>query len=429
MSVTTAATVAPAKPRLRDVLASPKMLVIMVLGAASGFPNQVTESTLWAWLKDFGVSNTTIGIFSYVAIPYLLKPLWAPLLDRYPLPLLGRRRGWILVTQLMIAAAILALAVQDPASSLMPIALCALLIVFLSASQDIVIDAYKVDVATPADRGVIVAAANLGYRAAAWIAFALALVVADYFGWRIAFTMLAGVMAALSIATWLAPEPVQRFEPPRTLAESIVTPLRELFGTPNALVFVALVMLFKIGDAMALKFYTPFLMDIGFSKTEIGLLAKAIFTTTAIVGAVLGGIWMVRLGLLRSMLLFGALQAVSNLLYFALAQAGRDFPLMIAATGIDNLAGAMGNVASVALIMALCNVRFGAFQFAILSTFAMLPRYGLGGPAGWLADAAGWDTYYVVSFALGLPGVALVWLLRDRIQELDTRTSTTSPQA
>jgi PAT family beta-lactamase induction signal transducer AmpG len=429
MSVTTAATAVPAKPRLRDVLASPKMLVIMVLGAASGFPNQVTESTLWARLKDYGVSNTTIGIFSYVAIPYLLKPLWAPLLDRYPLPLLGRRRGWILVTQLMIAAAILALAVQDPASSLMPIALCALLIVFLSASQDIVIDAYKVDVATPADRGVIVAAANLGYRAAAWIAFALALVVADYFGWRIAFTMLAGVMAALSIATWLAPEPVQRFEPPRTLAESIVTPLRELFGTPNALVFVALVMLFKIGDAMALKFYTPFLMDIGFSKTEIGLLAKAIFTTTAIVGAVLGGIWMVRLGLLRSMLLFGALQAVSNLLYFALAQAGRDFPLMIAATGIDNLAGAMGNVASVALIMALCNVRFGAFQFAILSTFAMLPRYGLGGPAGWLADAAGWDTYYVVSFALGLPGVALVWLLRDRIQELDTRTSTTSPQA
>jgi PAT family beta-lactamase induction signal transducer AmpG len=389
----------------------------------------VTESTLWAWLKDFGVSNTTIGIFSYVAIPYLLKPLWAPFLDRYPLPLLGRRRGWILVTQLAIAAAILVLAVQDPSSSLMPIALCALLIVFLSASQDIVIDAYKVDVATPADRGVIVAAANLGYRAAAWIAFALALVVADYFGWRIAFTMLAGVMASLSIATWLAPEPVQRFEPPRTLAESIVTPLRELFGTPNALVFVALVMLFKIGDAMALKFYTPFLMDIGFSKTEIGLLAKAIFTSTAIAGAVLGGIWMVKLGLLRSMLLFGALQAVSNLLYFALAQAGRDFPLMIAATAIDNLAGAMGNVASVALIMALCNVRFGAFQFAILSTFAMLPRYGLGGPAGWLADAAGWDTYYVVSFALGLPGVALVWLLRDRIQELDTRTSTTSPQA
>jgi PAT family beta-lactamase induction signal transducer AmpG len=174
---------------------------------------------------------------------------------------------------------------------------------------------------------------------------------------------------------------------------------------------------------MALKFYTPFLMDMGFTKTEIGLFAKAIFTTTAIVGAVLGGIWMIRLGLLKSMLLFGMLQAVSNLLYYVLAGVGRDFPLMIAATAIDNLAGAMGNVASVALIMALCNVRFGAFQFAMLSTFAMLPRYGLGGPAGWLADAGGWQTYYLVSFAIGLPGVALVWLLRDKIRELDARNS------
>ena len=214
------------------------MLVILVLGAASGFPNQVTESTLWAWLKDFDVSNTTIGIFSYVAIPYLLKPLWAPLLDRYPLPLLGRRRGWILVTQLAIAAAIAVLAVQDPSGSLMTVALCALLIVFLSASQDIVIDAYKVDVATPADRGAIVAAANLGYRASAWIAFALALVVADHFGWRAAFMMLAAIMAAMSIGTWLAPEPAQRADPPHSLAESIVTPLKELFGTPNAIVFI-----------------------------------------------------------------------------------------------------------------------------------------------------------------------------------------------
>ena len=424
MSAPAAAEVpALAKPRLRDVLTSPKMLVILVLGAASGFPNQITESTLWAWLKDFGVSNTTIGIFSYVAIPYLLKPLWAPLLDRYALPILGRRRGWILVTQLAIAVAIVALAVQDPSASLMPIALCAILIVFMSASQDIVIDAYKVDVATSADRGAIVAAANLGYRASAWIAFALALVVADYVGWRAAFMMLAAIMAALSIGTWLAPEPAERFDHPHTLRESIVTPLKELFGTPNALVFIALVMLFKIGDAMALKFYTPFLMDMGFTKTEIGLFAKAIFTTTAIAGAVLGGIWMIKLGLLRAMLLFGILQAVSNLLYYALAGAGRDFPLMVAATAIDNLAGAMGNVASVALIMALCNVRFGAFQFAMLSTFAMLPRYGLGGPAGWLADAGGWQTYYLVSFAIGLPGVALVWLLRDRIRELDARNS------
>jgi PAT family beta-lactamase induction signal transducer AmpG len=190
---------------------------------------------------------------------------------------------------------------------------------------------------------------------------------------------------------------------------------------PSAVALIALIMLFKVGDAFALKLYTPFLMDMGFTKTEIGLVAKAVFTSTAIAGAVVGGIWMVKLGLLRSMLLFGVLQALSNLLYYAVALAGRDFPLMIAATAIDNFAGSMGNIASVALIMALCDPRFSAFQYALLSTIALLPRYGLGGPAGWLADNGGWDMYFVVSFLIGLPGVLLVWLLRDKVRALDAR--------
>jgi len=409
------------KPRLREVLASPKMLAIMILGAASGFPNQVTESTLQAWLKDSGSSNTTIGILSYVALPYLLKFLWAPLLDRFPLPFLDRRRGWILVTQLAIAATIAALAFQNPAESLLPVTVCAVAIVFFSASQDIVFDAYRTDVAKPHERGLAAAANNLGYRTAAWIAFALSLVLADYFGWRLAFFVIAGIMATFAIATWFAPSPEYTQAPPRTLRESIVAPLRELFGTPDAYAFLALIMLFKVGDAFALKLYTPFLMDIGFTKTEIGLVAKAVFTSSAIVGAVLGGIWMVRLGLLRSMLLFGVMQAASNLLYCALALAGKSFPLMIAATAIDNVAGAMGNIASVALIMALCDTRFSAFQYALLSTIALLPRYGLGGPAGWLADNGGWPTYYVVSFVIGLPGVLIVWLLRDKVRALDAR--------
>lgn len=422
MSVASASLGQPApKPRLRAVLASPKMLAILILGAASGFPNQVTESTLQAWLRDSGASITTIGILSYVALPYLLKFLWAPLLDRYPLPLLGRRRGWLLVTQLALAGAIALLALQDPAVALLPVALCAVAIVFFSASQDIVFDAWRTDVAQPHERGLAAAANNLGYRAAAWFAFAFALVLADALGWRPAFLILAATMAAFAIATWRAPEPEYRAAPPRTLAESVITPLRELFGSPGALALIVLVMLFKVGDAFALKFYTPFLMDIGFTKTEIGLVAKAVMTSSAIVGAVLGGIWMVRLGLLRSMLLFGVLQAVSNLTYYVLALAGKDFPLMIAATAVDNLAGAMGNIATVALIMALCDVRFSAFQYALLSALAMLPRYGLGGPAGWIADHGGWDVYYVVSFVVGLPGVLLVWLLRERLRALDAR--------
>lgn len=414
-----AADAAAEKPRLREILASPKMLAIMVLGAASGFPNQITESVLQAWLKDAGATNTTIGILSYVALPYLLKFLWAPFIDRYPLPLLDRRRGWILLMQLALGCTIALFALQNPAESLLPITLCAVAIVFFSATQDIAFDAYRTDVSKPSERGMAAAATNLGYRTCAWLASSFALVVADYFGWRPALLILAAVMAAFCVATLLAPSPEYRQRPPQTLRESIVEPLRELLGSPGAAALILLVMLFKLGDAFALKLFTPFMMDVGFSKTEIALVLKALFTSSAIVGAIVGGIWMVKLGLLRSMLIFGVLQAVSNLLYYALALSGKSYPLMVAAVCIDNLAGSMGNIASVALIMALCDVRFSAFQYALLSSIALLPRYGLGGPAGWVADHGGWDVYYIVSFVIALPGVLMVWFMRDRIDTLD----------
>lgn len=414
-----AAHAAAEKPRLREILASPKMLAIMVLGAASGFPNQITESVLQAWLKDAGATNTTIGILSYVALPYLLKFLWAPFIDRYPLPLLDRRRGWILLMQLALGCTIALFALQNPAESLLPITLCAVAIVFFSATQDIAFDAYRTDVSKPSERGMAAAATNLGYRTCAWLASSFALVVADYFGWRPALLILAAVMAAFCVATLLAPSPEYRQRPPQTLRESIVEPLRELLGSPGAAALILLVMLFKLGDAFALKLFTPFMMDVGFSKTEIALVLKALFTSSAIVGAIVGGIWMVKLGLLRSMLIFGVLQAVSNLLYYALALSGKSYPLMVAAVCIDNLAGSMGNIASVALIMALCDVRFSAFQYALLSSIALLPRYGLGGPAGWVADHGGWDVYYIVSFVIALPGVLMVWFMRDRIDTLD----------
>ena len=409
------------KPSLRSILASPKMLAIMLLAAASGFPNQLTESALQAWLKDSGASNTTIGVMSYVAIPYLLKFLWAPLIDRFPLPILGRRRGWMLVTQLALAASIALLGVQNPAVSLTPVTVCALAIVFFSATQDITVDAYRTDVSLPEERGPAAAATNLGYRTVAWLASAVALVLADYLGWRIAFFVLAGVMLLFCAATWKAPEPVYAQRPPRSLRESVVEPLRELLGTPSALALICVVLLFKIGDAFAMKLFTPFMMDTGFSKTEIALVVKAIFTASAVGGSILGGILMVRLGLLRSMLIFGAAQATSNLLYCVLALAGKSYPIMIAAVAIEHVAGAMGNIALVALIMALCYVRFSAFQYAMLSSLALLPRYSLGYPAGWIADHAGWFIYYVASFAIAMPGLAAVWLTRAKIDALDRR--------
>jgi PAT family beta-lactamase induction signal transducer AmpG len=400
------------------VLATPKMLAILLLGAASGFPNQITESSLQAWLKDIGASNTMIGAMTYVSLPYLLKPLWAPFIDRYPLPFLGRRRGWILVMQLALAAAIAALAVQNPAHALAPFVACALAIVFFSATQDIAYDAYRTDVTAPSERGLAAAAVNLGYRGAAFGASAFSLIAAQFFGWRMAFLVLAAVMACFSLATLFAPSSHNTYQP-RSLVESVVQPLRELLSTPNALALIAVVLLFKLGDAFANKLFTPFMMDVGFSKAEIGAIVKALFTASSIGGSVLGGVLMVRLGLLRSMLAFGVLQAASNLLYCVLAAAGKSYLVMSAAVIIEHVAGAMGNIALVALIMALCDPRYSAFQYALLSAIALLPRYSLGYPAGWIADHAGWYAYYVASFALAMPGLAMVWLKRREITALD----------
>ena len=415
---TLSATREPGEPLLRRLLASPKMLAILLLGAASGFPNQITESALQAWLKDAGVSLTTIGVISYVALPYLLKFLWAPLIDRYPLPWLGRRRGWMLAMQAALAATIALLALENPRVSLAPIAAIAVAIVFCSATQDIAIDAYRADVSLPSERGLAAAAANLGYRSAAWIALAVALVSADHLGWRWAFLLLALFMLPFGIATVRAPASHNTYRP-RSLAESVLEPLRELLGTPSALTLLSVVLLFKVGDAFANKLFTPFMMDVGFSKTEIGIIVKALFTASSLGGSVLGGILMVRLGLLRSMLAFGVLQAASNLLYCALAIAGRNYPIMVGAVVIEHVAAAMGSIALVALIMALCDARYSAFQYALLSALALLPRYSLGYPAGWVAEHGGWYLYYVVSFVLALPGLTMVWLTRRKLDELD----------
>jgi PAT family beta-lactamase induction signal transducer AmpG len=335
------------------------------------------------------------------------------------MPFLGRRRGWILVTQILLAVAIAFFALQDPAVALFPVAACAVTIVFLSATQDISIDAYRTDVSLPSERGPAAAAANLGYRTAAWLASAVALLIADQFGWRLAFLILAGIMMLFCISTWLAPEPAQIQQAPRSLRETVVIPLQELLAGPGAVALIGVVLLFKIGDAFAMKLFTPFMLDTGFSKTELAVIVKGLFTGSALVGSVLGGILMVRLGLLRSMLIFGISQAVSNLLYCALAAAGKSYPLMVAAVVIEHVAGAMGNIALVALIMALCDVRYSAFQYALMSSIALLPRYGLGYPAGWVADHGGWYVYYVVSFVAAMPGLIIVWLTRKKIEALD----------
>jgi PAT family beta-lactamase induction signal transducer AmpG len=397
------------------------MLAILLLGAASGLPNPLSESILQTWLHDYGISNTKIGLLMYVGLPYLLKPLWAPLLDRYTPLWLGRRRGWIVLFQVMLAFGIASLAMFSGAHQLTTIAIVLLIVVFLSASQDIVVDAYRTDVARPAERGLAAAATNVGYRAFSYGALSVSLIIADHVSWPAAFLTLGAAMLLLSAATLWAPEP----DDPRggrlpTLQESVIVPLRELLAVPGVVALIVLILLYKIGDAFALKFFTNFMIDVGFSKTEIGIFVKAVLTFGSMIGAVIGGIWMIVLGLRSSMLLFACVQALTNLGYLLLAWVGKSYAFGLVAVALDALASGMGNIASVALMMAICDKRFSAFQYALLATFALLPRYALGGPAGYLADHAGWFTYYWVSFLLALPGIAMIWIMRRRIDTYDS---------
>ncbi len=411
--------VATHKPSLREALGNRRIVAFLLLGLASGLPYNLTDSTLQAWLKTAGVSNTDIGLLSLIGLAYTLKPLWAPLLDRYSLPWLGRRRGWIFLFQVALTAALVWLAFHGPEGGLVPFAAAALVIAALSASQDIVIDAYRTDAARSSERGPAATAANLGYRTASYFALAGALLIADYTSWRVTYLVMAGVMLAFTAATVWAPEPEAAPVPPRTLRDAVVGPLKQLLGADGTLVLIVALVLYKVGDAFALKLFTPFLMDVGFSLTEIALATKTVMLAANIAGAIVGGLWIVKLGLLRGLLLFGALQAVTNLLYMGVSIAGHDMTVMVAAVALDNFFGAMGNTALVVFVMALCDKRFSAFQYALLSALAVLPRNVLGWPAGVLADEIGWTSFYLITFFTALPGLFMMWWLRDRIRRLE----------
>lgn len=410
---------APPPPSLWQSLGNRRIGAVLLIGLASGLPYNLTDATLQAWFKDTGLSNTTIGLLSLIGLAYTAKPLWAPLLDRFALPVLGRRRGWILFFQAALAATLAWMALHGPERGLAPFALLALAVAVLSASQDIVIDAWRTDLVTVAERGPAATAANLGYRASSYFAFSGALILADLYGWQTTYLVMAGSMAALMLVTVWAPEPDNAVAPPRTLAEAVTGPLQQMVNRDGMLILLVALVLYKVGDAFALKLFTPFLMDVGFTKTEIGAVTKTLMLVASISGAIVGGLWIVKLKLAKALLLFGFLQALANLGYMVVALVGKDIPVMAAAVFLDNFVGAMGNTALVVFIMAMCDARFSAFQYAAFSALAVLPRNALGAPAGFLSDEIGWANFFVLTFFTALPGLAMVWWQRERISALE----------
>ncbi|MFI4890344.1 MAG: AmpG family muropeptide MFS transporter [Steroidobacterales bacterium] len=398
------------------------MAAILLLGFASGLPLNLTGSTLQAWLAHAGVDIKTIGIFSLVGLPYVFKMLWAPLLDRYLPPLLGRRRGWILLYQIALAIAIAVMGWSSPEKAPFLLGLIALIVAFLSASQDIVIDAYRVDVIPPPERALAAAATGFGYRSAAMFASTFTLIFADHLGWRVAYGLVALVMALTVFATLWSPEPITPGQPPRTLKEAVVEPLRELLWHRGAWGFLLLILLYKVGDAFALSLYSAFMIKgVGFSLDQLSIAGKLNMTISTMIGTALGGWAYMRWGLFRSLLTFGIAQALTNLLYMWLALAGKKLWLMVLATSVDNLAGGMGQAAFIAFVMAQCSVNFSATQYALLSALAAVPRVMIGVVAGQVVAALGWAKFFVVTFATAMPGLVLLVILRASILELERR--------
>ena len=403
-----------------EILRSPRVAAVLVLGFSSGLPLALTGGTLQAWLTVSGVDIMTIAWFSWIGVPYLLKFLWSPLMDRYVPPFLGRRRGWMLLTQLALVAGIAGMAVSSPNANLWLLGCLALWVAFASASQDIVIDAYRTDLLPANERGMGAAVSVLGYRIAMLASGGLALILADQIGWRQTFFAMAAMMSVGIVTSLVAPEPALRGTPPRSLRDAVVGPLRDLMSRPGALQLLALIALYKFGDALAGTLTTAFLIrGVGFSLTDVGTINKALGLVSLLLGGLVGGLLLVRMSLMRALLLFGVLQAVSNLSFAVLAWAGKSYPLLVFAVGFENLASGMGTAAFVAFAMALCNHSFSATQYALLSAIASLGRILFGPVTGGLVEAWGWANFFVLTFAAALPGLWLVWHMRAQINAVE----------
>jgi PAT family beta-lactamase induction signal transducer AmpG len=402
---------------------SRKIGLLLLLGFSSGLPLALTAGTLQAWLAADNVDIVAIGWFALVGQPYTYKFLWAPLMDRYTPPFLGRRRGWLLITQLALALAIGFMGTLTPAASVWLLGATAFAVAFLSASQDIVFDALRTDWLEREERGAGAAVSVFGYRIAMLVSGAGALILADqWLGWSATYWLMAALMGIGMLATWFVVEPEARGGAPKTLDEAVVKPFAEFFSREGAVALLVLVVLYKLGDAFAGNLTTTFLLrGPGFSLTEIGAINKGFGLAATIVGALAGGALMAKMRLYRALLLFGVLQAITNLGFLLLAGAGKSYALMVTVIGLENLCGGMGTAAYVALLMALCDRRFSATQYALLSALSAVGRVYVGPVAGYLVAGFGWQLFFFFTFLIALPGLALLAWMRARIDALDAK--------
>ena len=396
---------------LLKVFQSRKMAALLLLGFGSGLPLFLTSNTLKAWMTVEDVDLTAIGLFSLVGLPYSLKFLWSPIIDRFALPFLGRRRGWLLVMQIALTLGIAVMAFQQPKQALQLLAINALAIAFFSATQDIAVDAYRTDVLKELELGAGAAGFVAGYRGALVITASVALILADRIPWKSVYLLMAALMAVGIIGTLLAPEPSRKIQPPESLRDALILPFAEIFqrlGGMRTILSFAFIVLYKLGDSFLGNMSLPFLLKAGFTKTDVGAIQGGMGIIASIVGALVGGAILSRIGINRSLWVFGVLQAVSNLAYYVLALTGKNYQVMVLAINIEQFCGGLGNAAFLGFLMSLCNPRFSATQFALLSSFMAFSRDLLSSPGGLIAEKTGWPAFFLISIAAAIPGLLLL---------------------
>ena len=422
------------------------MAAILLLGVASGLPYALMDDAFRGWMTKAQLDLRTIGWFSLVSLPYSLKFLWSPFLDRFAPPHLGRRRGWIVIGQLGLMVAIASLAVQmsaiaqgpspTPTLVLQGVALIALVITFLSATQDIAIDAYRTDVLEEREMGAGAATYVLGYRIAILMTGAMAFILADRITWPWVYGIMAGLMGLGVLISLWAPEPIRAVHPPDSLEQAVVLPFVEFFnrmGGQRAIAVLLFILLYKLGDNLTAKMAIPFLGDqgLGFSDTDIGAIRQGLGLVATIVGTLAGGAALSQLGINRSLWIFGGLQALSNLGYLILAIVGKNYLVMVLAINVENFCAGLGTAGFVGFLMSLCNPRFSATQFALLSSLMAVGRDLIAGPAsGEIAQRLqqfvqnnpslaampalggatqqGWPLFFLITLIAALPGLLLL---------------------
>lgn len=394
-----------------------QMLICVSLGFSSGLPLFILYNLLSAWLKSESVDLKAIGLFALVGFPYTWKFVWSPLMDRFHFPMLGRRRGWMLVTQIALLAAVATMGLYSPKTDLTAIVFLCGAIAFLSASQDIVIDAYRREMLTDEQQGSGTALFVNAYKLSTLVPGSLSLILSDFLDWQLVFMITALFMLPGILTTLIIAEPRIYGQPPKNLREAVVLPFREFIqrsGWSHALLVLAFIFLYKLGDSMATALATPFYIDLGFSRTQIGLVAKNAGLWASLAGGILGAVWLEKTGVNRGLWIFGVLQALAILGFAALAHVGgvsanANATLMLGAViGLEAFAVGLGTAAFTAYIATTTDPRYTATQYALFTSLAAVPRTFFNAATGYIVAQTGWFTFFLICFVFALPGMLML---------------------